>query len=353
MLVDSTYKTWLKRLKQKIKLAQLKATVSINMQLMELYWELGKDIVLKQNEAKWGDAILDQLALDLKLSFPEIHGFSRRNLYAIRQYFLFYSPENEFVPHAVAQIPWGHNRLIISKTKDTKEALFYCHATLQNGWNRDQLEIEIINNYYQSKGKAVTNFNATLPEAQSALAIETLKNPYNFDFLGLQNDALELEIEKSMVNNITKFLIELGKGFAFVGKQYQLIVSENEYYIDLLFYHLHLRCYVVIELKAGKFKPEYAGKLNFYLSAIDTQLKHPQDNPSIGLILCKNKDKVEAEYALRDIKKPIGISEFKLTQALPKNFKSQLPTIAQIENQLENEDKKVRNSIKKINIKKK
>lgn len=257
------------------------------------------------------------------------------------------------MPHAVAQIPWGHNRLIISKTKDTKEALFYCHATLQNGWNRDQLEIEIINNYYQSKGKAVTNFNATLPEAQSALAIETLKNPYNFDFLGLQNDALELEIEKSMVNNITKFLIELGKGFAFVGKQYQLIVSENEYYIDLLFYHLHLRCYVVIELKAGKFKPEYAGKLNFYLSAIDTQLKHPQDNPSIGLILCKNKDKVEAEYALRDIKKPIGISEFKLTQALPKNFKSQLPTIAQIENQLETEDKKVINRIKKINVKKK
>lgn len=206
---------------------------------------------------------MDQLALDLKLSFPEINGFSRRNLYAIRQYFLFYSHENEFVPHAAAQIPWGQNRLIISKT------------TLQNGWNRDQLEIEITNNYYQSKGKAVTNFNATLPEAQSALAIETLKNPYNFDFLGLQNDALELEIEKSMVNNITKFLIELGKGFAFVGKQYQLIVSENEYYIDLLFYHLHLRCYVVIELKAGKFKPEYAGKLNFYLSAIDTQLKHP------------------------------------------------------------------------------
>ena len=245
------------------------------------------------------------------------------------------------MPQAVAQIPWGHNRLIISKTKNAKEALFYSNATLQNGWNREQLEIQITNSYYHSKGKAITNFRNTLPDIQSALAIETLKNPYNFDFLGLENDALELEIENAMITHITKFLIELGKGFAYVGKQYQVIVSDNEYFIDLLFYHLQLRSYVVIELKAGKFKPEYAGKLNFYLSAIDTQLKHPQDNPSIGLILCKHKDKVEAEYSLRDIKKPIGISEYKLTQALPKNFKSQLPTIAQIESQLENEDKKI------------
>ena len=335
MQIDKTYKLWLKSIKQKIISARLKVAASINTQLMELYWELGKNIVQKQEEANWGDAVLEQLAIDLKLSFPDIGGFSRRNLYAIRQWYLFYNIKNEFVPQAVAQIPWGHNRLIISKTKNTKEALFYCNATLENGWNREQLEIQIANNYYNSRGKAVTNFKATLPEIQSALAIETLKNPYNFDFLGLQNNALELEIENAMINHITKFLIELGKGFAYVGRQYQIIVSENEYYIDLLFYHLHLRSYVVIELKAGKFKPEYAGKLNFYLSAIDTQLKHPQDNPSIGLILCKYKDKIEAEYTLRDIKKPIGISEYKLTQALPKNFKSQLPTIEQIENQLE------------------
>ncbi len=353
MIVGKTYKAWLKQLKQKIKLAQFKAAVSINTQLMELYWELGKDIVQKQNEANWGDAVLNQLALDLKLSFPDMSGFSRRNLYAIRQWFLFYSAENEFVPQAVAQIPWGHNRLIISKTKNTQEALFYCHATLQNGWNREQLEFQILNYYYHSKGKAVTNFKNTLPELQSALAIETLKNPYNFDFLGLGNDALELDIENAMVNHITKFLIELGKGFAFVGRQYQVVVSDNEYHIDLLFYHLHLRSYIVIELKAGKFKPEYAGKLNFYLSAIDTQLKHPNDNPSIGLILCKHKDKIEAEYSLRDIKKPIGISEYKLTHALPKNFQSQLPTIEQIENQLELEEIKVSKTAKKIAGKKK
>lgn len=344
MKLDKSYATWLRTIKQKIKLAQLKAAVSINIQLMGLYWELGRDIVQKQNEANWGDAILEQLAIDLKLSFPDMNGFSRRNLYAIRQWYLFYSADNQFVPQAVAQIPWGHNRLIISKTKNAKEALFYSNATLQNGWNREQLEIQITNSYYHSKGKAITNFRNTLPDIQSALAIETLKNPYNFDFLGLENDALELEIENAMITHITKFLIELGKGFAYVGKQYQVIVSDNEYYIDLLFYHLQLRSYVVIELKAGKFKPEYAGKLNFYLSAIDTQLKHPQDNPSIGLILCKHKDKVEAEYSLRDIKKPIGISEYKLTQALPKNFKSQLPTIAQIESQLENEDKKISKS---------
>jgi predicted nuclease of restriction endonuclease-like (RecB) superfamily len=241
------------------------------------------------------------------------------------------------VPQAVAQIPWGHNRLIISKTKDLEEAMFYSVETILNGWSREQLEINIKNKYYLSKGKSVTNFLETLPELQSQLAIETLKNPYNFDFLGLNENALEREIENAMVNNITKFLIELGKGFAFVGKQFQVVVSENEYFIDLLFYHLHLRCFVVVELKSGKFKPEYAGKLNFYLSAIDSQLRHEQDNPSIGLVLCKDKDKIEAEYSLRDIQKPIGISEYVLTQALPENFRSQLPSIEQIENQLETE----------------
>lgn len=196
------------------------------------------------------------------------------------------------------------------------------------------MELAIKNQYFETRGKSISNFKQTLPDPQSDLAVETLKNPYNFDFLGLENDALEREIENAMMEHITRFLIELGKGFAFVGQQYQIIVNDNEYYIDLLFYHLQLRSYVVIELKAGKFKPEYTGKLNFYLSAIDSQLKHPTDQPSIGLILCKHKDKVEAEYALRDINKPIGISEYLLTQALPKNFKSQLPTVEQIENQL-------------------
>lgn len=330
------YKKWLENIKQKIKTAQFKTALSVNAQLMELYWVLAKDIVSKQQEANWGDSILEQLSIDLKIGFPSVGGFSRRNLYAIRQWYLFYSSFSEFVPQAAAQIPWGHNRLIISKIKDREEALFYCKATSYNGWNREQLEIQIRNDYYQTKGKAITNFKNTLPDYQTQLAIETLKNPYNFDFLGLQEDALEREIENAMVTHITKFLIEMGKGFAFVGRQYEIIVSDNEYFIDLLFYHLQLRCYIVIELKTGKFKPEYAGKLNFYLSAVDTQLKHPQDNPSIGLILCKYKDKVEAEYSLRDIQKPIGISEYQLTQALPKIFETKLPTVAQLEIELNN-----------------
>jgi predicted nuclease of restriction endonuclease-like (RecB) superfamily len=333
-LIDNSYKQWLEDIKQKIRTTQLKVAVSANTQLIELYWQLAEDIVKKQQSSNWGDAVLEQLSLDLKLTFPSISGFSRRNLYAIRQWYVFYSSKYEFVPQAVAQIPWGHNRLIISKVKNIEQAVFYCRATLENGWNRDNLELAIKNNYFSTKGKSITNFERTLPKLQSGLAEETLKNPYNLDFLELEQDALEREIENAMIKHITQFLIELGKGFAFVGRQYQLIVSDNEYYIDLLFYHLQLRCFVVIELKAGKFKPEYAGKLNFYLSAVDSQLKHSTDNPSIGLILCKHKDKVEAEYALRDINKPIGISEYMLTQALPKDYQNQLPTVEQLENQL-------------------
>jgi predicted nuclease of restriction endonuclease-like (RecB) superfamily len=333
-LQNKTYNSWFEDLKAKIHSAQLKAALAVNSALLEVYWDLGNEIVQKQKEAHWGDAILDQLSIDLKNSFPNIKGFSKRNLYAIRQWYLFYSQKFTIVPQAVAQLPWGHNRLIIAKTKDIEEALFYAQTTINNGWSRDILEVQIRNQVYQNKGQAITNFTNTLPSPQSQLAIETIRNPYNFDFLGQEEDAIEREIENAMVKNIMQFLLELGKGFAFVGKQYNLVVSENDYYIDLLFYHLHLRCYVVVELKAGKFKPEYAGKLNFYLSAIDTQLRHPHDNPSIGLILCKSKDKIEAEYALRDIQKPIGISEYNLTQALPKEFQSELPTIAQIETQL-------------------
>lgn len=328
------YSAWFETIKQKILSARLKAAVTVNTQLLEVYWELGREIVATQKQAAWGDAVLDQLALDLRLSFPDIRGFSKRNLYAIRQWYLFFSTASEFVPQAVAQIPWGHNRLIISKTKDVAEALFYAQTTVQQGWSRDQLEYQIQHDYYSSKGKAVTNFSSTLPAAQSQLAIETLKNPYNFDFLGLEDTALEREIESAMMQHVTRFLLEMGKGFAFVGRQYAIQVSETEYFIDLLFYHLHLRCFVVVELKAGRFRPEYAGKLNFYLSAIDSQVKHPADQPSIGLILCKTKDKIEAEYSLRDIQKPIGISEYQLTQALPQELASALPTVEQLENQL-------------------
>lgn len=339
MQLDNSYKKWLEQLKSKIQSAQLKAAIGVNSQLLQLYWDLGKEIVQKQNQAKWGDAVLEQLSLDLRLSFPNINGFSKRNLYAIRQWFLFFSQKFEFVPQPVAQIPWGHNRLIISKIKDIDTAVFYAIETIRQGWSRDQLEVKIKSNYFNATSNAITNFSDTLPNAQSELAKETIRNPYNFDFLGLESDALEREIESGLVKHITRFLIELGKGFSFVGNQYPIRISESEYFLDLLFYHLHLRCFVVVELKAGKFKPEYAGKLNFYLSAIDSQIKHATDQPSIGLILCKTKDSIEAEYALRDIQKPIGISEYILTQALPKELENELPTVAQLESQLTRLDK--------------
>jgi len=238
------------------------------------------------------------------------------------------------VPQCVAQIPWGHNRLIINKIKNFDEALWYSQATLDNGWPRDILELKIDKNEYDRAGKSVTNFGMTLPATHSNLAHEALKDPYNFDFLGLEDDAQERVIEVALTTRITDFLLELGKGFAFVGRQYKLLVSETEYSIDMLFYHLDLRCYIVIVLKAGKFKPEYAGKLNFYLSAVDTQLKKREDNPSIGILLCKKKDKIEAEYALRDINKPIGISDYLLTHSIPDDMTSKLPTISELEDEL-------------------
>ncbi len=252
----------------------------------------------------------------------------------MRQWYLFYSEQFEFVPQAVAQIPWGHNRLIISRIKDIDKAVFYASATIENGWSRDNLEIQIDKNYFERKGNTITNFERTLPVPQSDLAQETIKDPYQFGFLGLEDDALEKEIETKLTKHITDFLIELGKGFAYVGNQYHIKVSQKDYYIDLLFYHLELRCYVVIELKAGIFKPEFAGKLNFYLSAVDTLMKREEDNPTIGILLCKKKDRVEAEFALRDINKPIGISDYQLTKAIPDEIKTKLPTVEQLENEL-------------------
>jgi predicted nuclease of restriction endonuclease-like (RecB) superfamily len=246
----------------------------------------------------------------------------------------------------VAQIPWGQNRLIISKTKDVNEALFYAQETYKNSWSRDFLETQIEDKLYRRKGKAITNFDNVLPKTQSDTAKNILKDPYHFDFLGLENDALEKAIEDELTKHITEFLLELGKGFAYIGNQYKIEISETDYFIDLLFYHLDLRSFVIIELKTGKFKPEYAGKLNFYLSAVDSQLKKETDNPSIGILLCKKKDKIEAEYALRDINKPLGISEYRLTEAIPDNLKTKLPSIEEIENEL---IEKVKNQSARVN----
>lgn len=330
----STFSGWVQQIKGKIRTARNQVALSINTQLLELYWELGKEISIKQKQASWGSNFIENLSKELKSEFPEMTGFSRRNLYAIKQWYEFYSEEFPFVPQAVAQIPWGHNRLLLSKSSSIEEALFYAQEIVLNGWSRDTLEVQIDHQLYLTKGKSVNNFTHTLPIEESKIAIQTLKDPYNFDFLGLQQDALEREIEIEITKNIRDFLLELGKGFAFLGNQYKIEISENDYFINLLFYHLDLRSFIVIELKAGKFKPEHAGKLNFYLSAVDSQLKRAGDNPTIGILLCKKKDRIEAEYALRDINKPMGISEYRLTEAIPAELKTKLPSIQELENEL-------------------
>lgn len=287
----------------------------------------------RQEKEGWGAKIIERLAVDLKNEFPDMKGFSPRNLKYMRKFASLY-PDFEFVQQAVAQIPWGHTVRLMELVKDAKQREWYIFKIKEHGWSRDILVHQIESGLYHRQGKGVSNFSRTLPSPQSDLARQTLKDPYLFDFLMLENDAEEREIEKQLTHHITKFLLELGAGFAFVGRQYHLEISGNDYYIDLLFYHLKLKCYVVIELKGGKFKPEYAGKLNFYLSAVDDLLKGNNDNPSIGIILCRTKDKVLAEYSLRDINKPIGVSDYKLTHAIPEEFKSSLPSIEELESEL-------------------
>jgi predicted nuclease of restriction endonuclease-like (RecB) superfamily len=302
--------------------------------------------ILQSNEYhSW----IRELSSDLMIEFPDIKGFSYRNLRAIKQWYLFYSNwpqavanlENENIKQAVSQltqIPWGHNRTIISKSKDTKEALFYVNKTIKNGWSRSVLVHQIESKLYERSGKAISNFETTLPKTQSDLANELIKDPYTFDFLTLSNDYKEKELESALLEHITKFLLELGSGFAFVGKQKKLQVGQRDFYIDLLFYHTKMHCYVVVELKTGEFEPEYAGKLNFYIKAVDEQIKDIKDEPTIGILLCKNKDKTIVEYSLSDIHKPMGVSQYELTHILPDELKSNLPTIEDIEAELNREE---------------
>jgi predicted nuclease of restriction endonuclease-like (RecB) superfamily len=334
-LTKSEFVKWISELKAKIHSARNKLAFSINSQILELYWEIGKEMAEKQQNSDWGSGFIEQTATELKHEFPEMKGFSRRNLYAILQWYKFYSSKYQFVPHGVAQIPWGHNRLIIAKVKNLDDAEFYCNATVKNAWDRDTLEIQIENNYHLKIRNSIHNFEETLPAKQSELASQALKDPYNFDFLGLENDALEKAIEDELTKHITKFLLELGKGFAFLGRQYKIEIGDTDHFLDMLFYHVDLRCYIVIELKAGKFYPEYAGKLNYYLSAVDSLLRRAGDNPAIGIILCKKKNKIDVEYALRDIHKPMGISEYRLTDAIPDEIKAKMPSIEELENGLE------------------
>ena len=337
------YKKWLTELKQKIRAVQVKAAIVVNCEMLQFYWELGADIVEKQTQAKWGDGFLATLSNDLIVEFPSVKGFSKRNLELIRQWYLFYSAENTIAKQVVSQltkIPWGHNIAIISKCKNIDKALYYVQNTTTYGWSRSVLIHQIESKLFEREGKSITNFTNSLPAIQSDLAKQALKDPYLFDFMTMTKEHNEHDLEKSLIDHISSFLLELGSGFAYLGHQVPLQVGEKEFFIDLLFYHSQLHCYVVIELKTVDFDPEHTGKLNFYIKAVDEKLRREGDNPTIGIILCKRKDKLVAEYALSDINKPIGISEYLLTQSLPENLQSSLPSIEDIEVELMEANKK-------------
>lgn len=335
--IDKNYSAWLKEIKNKVRTVQLKAAVKVNSELLNFYWELGADIVEKQATAKWGDGFLSKLSRDLMAEFPDMKGFSKRNLELMRQWYLFYTKENSIAQQAVSQliqVPWGHNIAIISKCKNIDEALYYVQNTMTYNWSRSVLVHQIESGLYEREGKSITNFKSALPKPQSDLAVQILKDPYVFDFLTMTKDYNELELEKELINHITHFLLELGAGFAYIGRQLPLKVGEREFFIDILFYHTRLHCYVVVELKTTDFEPEHAGKLNFYIKAVDSQYRQEDDQPTIGILLCKSKDKLVAEYALSDIHKPIGVSEYQLTHTLPDDLKPSLPSIEELEKKL-------------------
>lgn len=327
------YAEFLQTLKERIAAAQIRAAVSVNRELVLLYHQIGREILARQKAQGWGAKVIEQLSKDLRSAFPEMKGFSRTNLLYMRSFAENY-PDEQFVQAVLGQITWYHNITLLDKVKDLKEREFYINKTIEHGWSRNILVWQIESKLYERQGKAVTNFELTLPKPQSELATQLLKDPYNFDFLTLHDAAVERDLENALLENIRKFLLELGVGFAFVGSQYHLEIGGQDLYIDLLFYHLKLRSFVVIDLKMTEFKPEYAGKMNFYLSAADDLIRHEQDEPSIGLILCKSKNGIVAEYGLRDINKPIGISEMRWLEKLPENLKGNLPTIEEIEAEL-------------------
>ena len=378
-LFPENYNTLLDDLKTRIRQAQVRAALAVNQELTLLYWQIGREIVIRQQKEGWGSKVISRLAKDLKQEFPSIAGFSARNLNYMRAFAAAY-PDEEIVQRCVAKIPWRHNIALIEKLKSPEEKLWYAQKALENGWSRDVLVLQVESDLYHRQGGAITNFKQALPEPQSDLAHQLLKDPYNFDFLTLSENAQERDLERALVDRIRDFLLELGVGFAFVGSQYHLEIDGQDFYIDLLFYHIRLHCYVVIDLKitpfqpeySGKlnfyisavddllrqsedkptiglrlhcyvvidlkitpFQPEYSGKLNFYISAVDDLLRQSEDKPTIGLVLCRGKSNAISEYALRDINKPIGISTYKLQDDLPDSLKGNLPSIEQLEIELE------------------
>ena len=327
------YADWLGDLKTRIHTAQQRAALAANRELVLLYWQVGRDILARQAQQGWGAKVIERLAHDLRTAFPEMKGFSPRNLKYMRSFAQAW-PDDEFVQAVLAQLPWYHQLALLDKLSTPEARRWYADQAIRHNWSRNVLVMQIETRLMERSGSAVTNFEASLPKPQSDLARESLKDPYRFDFLGLTEEAQEREVEHALVKHVTEFLLELGAGFAFVGRQVMLNVGGEEFFIDLLFYHLKLRCYVVIELKGGKFKPEHLGQLGFYLTAVDMQVKTEQDNPTIGLLLCKTEKKVVAEYALRDTAQPIGVAEYQLIESLPAALQTSLPSIEQIESEL-------------------
>jgi predicted nuclease of restriction endonuclease-like (RecB) superfamily len=332
-ILPDGYGEFLRGMKQRIQQAQVKAVLAVNRELITLYWQIGRDILDRQERVGWGAKIVDRLATDLHHEFPDVKGFSRTNLLYMRSFAAAW-PDEAIVQQVVGQLPWGHNVRLLDSVKDAQERRWYAEQAIAHAWSRNVLAMQIETGLYRRQGKAQTNFAQTLPTPQSDLAQQLLKDPYNFDFLTLSAEAHEKDVEAALMEHIRKFLLELGVGFSFVGSQYPLEVGGEDFRIDLLFYHLKLRCFVVIDLKTRAFKPEDAGKINFYLSAVDDLLRHPDDKPSIGIILCKGKNQIVAEYALRDMSKPLGISEFHYLEQLPDNLKGTLPTVEELEAEL-------------------
>lgn len=330
------YPAFVDDLKERIRNAQVRAALAVNRELVLLYWRIGRDILLRQREEGWGAKIINRLAADLRHAFPEMRGFSLRNLTYMRALAAAY-PDEPFVQQVAAQLPWFHLCVLLDKIRDPTEREWYLRQALAHGWSRNVLVHQIESGLIARHGAAVTNFARTLPSPQSDLARQTLKDPYTFDFLTLAADARERDLERGLLRHLRDFLLELGVGFAFVGSQYPLTVGGQEYALDLLFYHLRLRCFVVIDLKVGAFAPEFAGKMHFYLNVVDDQLRHADDAPSIGLILCKERNRVVAEYALRGLDRPLGVAEYRVTAALPERLRGDLPSVEAIAAEMHDE----------------
>ena len=345
--LPAEYAVTLKMLKERISAGRMRAALAVNREVIDLYWYIGKTITERQEKEGWGKSVVERLAADLRDAFPDMKGFSPANVWRMRAFYHAWPalqignsilaqsvrelPEQDNLAQVVRELPWGHNVDLMQKVKAPDERLWYAHMTCKHGWSRAVLTMQIETCLHKRQGKAVSNFKHTLPPGDSDLVAQTLKDPYNFDFLGLAENAHERDIENALLSHIKRFLLELGEGFAFVGQQYKITVGQSDFFLDLLFYHITLRCYVIVELKAVPFQPEFAGKLNFYLSAVDDSHRREGDNPTIGLLLCKDKEGFVAEYALRDINKPIAVADYLLTKAIPENLKGVLPTVEEIE----------------------